>query len=389
MPEPLIGGTVIEAILYMNNESMPLSQIIIDRIRREGPLSFRDFMEMALYYPGYGYYTSEREKLGEAGDFYTSPYLGPLFGEMIAGQLEEMWRALDGQPFTIVEYGAGTGWLCRDILNKLQENRQLYEGLQYFIIEKSPSMREREQRLLPEKVRWLDSLKDIPPINGCILSNELVDNFAVHQVVMGEGKQLMEVYVGFDNGFCEILRPASDALKDYFQQLKVNLPKGYRTEINLEATAWIQTIASALHRGFVLTIDYGHPSSVLYTDSRRAGTLVCYHRHRINHSPYDFIGEQDITHHVNFSALEHWGRTNGLECCGYTNQARFLQGLGLTRYIQKMEAADAGDTTSRMERIQQLRTLFLEMGEKFKVLIQRKGLGRLCLSGLQFPQLLV
>src|ERR1700743_3856387 len=122
---------------------MSLSNIIIDRIRQEGALSFRDFMEMSLYYPGQGYYTSEREKLGHGGDCYTSPYLSVLFGEMLAGQLEEMWQTLGCEPFTVVEYGAGTGLLCRDILPRLSANPRLYDHLQYYIIEKSDAMREK------------------------------------------------------------------------------------------------------------------------------------------------------------------------------------------------------------------------------------------------------
>src|ERR1700754_233229 len=148
---------------------MPLSDIILSRMPQQGPLSFHDFMEMALYYPGQGYYTSEREKLGQAGDFYTSPYLSSLFGEMLAGQLEEMWQTLGCEPFTIVEYGAGTGLLCRDILRRLSANRPLYDHLQYYIIEKSDPMRERERRLLPDKVQWINSVNEIEPVTGCIL----------------------------------------------------------------------------------------------------------------------------------------------------------------------------------------------------------------------------
>ena len=363
---------------------MSLSDIVIDRIQKQGPISFHDFMEMALYYPGEGYYTSNREKLGPAGDYYTSPYLTCLFGEMLAGQLEEMWHALDCQPFTIVEYGAGTGLLCRDILHRLSANRELYDHLEYCIIEKSGSMREKERQILPDKVRWIDSIDELPPITGCILSNELLDNFSVHQVVMED--ELMEVFVEYENGFKEILRPAGENLKNYLSQLQVTLPRGYRTEINLEATEWIGQVSTALKKGFVLTIDYGYPSSVLY--SKKDGTLVCYHGHRINHSPYDFIGEQDITSHVNFSALVSWGRQNGLECSGYTTQTHFLQGLGITNHLKKIEAADLPDTdpAARQQRVWQLRTLLLDMGQKFKVLVLRKGLDRSFLSGMQFAQ---
>jgi SAM-dependent MidA family methyltransferase len=386
---------------------MPVPEIIIDTIRSQGPLSFRDFMEMALYYPEEGYYTSTCNKLGMDGDFYTSPYLTRLFGDMLARQLEEMWQKLGCQPFTIVEYGAGTGLLCRDILVRLRENREMFHGLQYVIIEKSGPMRRRERELLAAegllyKLRWENSIDAVAPVHGCILSNELVDNFAVHQVVMDD--ELMEVFVGCENnGFVELLRPATADLKNYLNELHVTLPRGYRAEINLEATHWIREVSAALGHGFVITIDYGNSSSGLYT--RSEGTLTCYHHHQINHSPYEAVGEQDITSDVNFSALDHWGRQGGLEHCGFTSQTRFLQGLGLNRRLQQLELETAragaapirGTPThviedpadlARQADLRKLYTLLIGMGSKFKVLIQRKGLARQFLSGLQFAQVL-
>ncbi|HVU98170.1 MAG TPA: SAM-dependent methyltransferase [Puia sp.] len=357
---------------------MPLQDLIIDTIRTQGPLSFHDFMEMALYHPGQGYYAASRDAIGEAGDFYTSPYLSDLFGEIVAGQLEEMWMWLDRRPFTIVECGAGAGLLCRDILHRLRNNPGMFDHLQYIIIEKSEWMRKKEQALLAAegllpKLRWASSLRELPHIHGCILSNELFDNFPVHQVVMGD--RLMEVFVGYENGFREVLRPASPALTGYLREFQIVLPNGFRAEINLQATEWIRDAAAALASGFVLTIDYGHCAADLY--SRQTGTLACYHRHRVARCPFEHIGKQDITTHVNFSALDHWGRRYGLEYCGYTSQTRFLQGLGMTARLRREGVATP-----------QLRKL-IEMSERFKVLIQRKGLPRVFLSGLQFAQALV
>jgi SAM-dependent MidA family methyltransferase len=354
---------------------MELRGHMIDMIQEHGPMSFHDFMEMALYYPEKGYYEAPGDKIGEAGDFYTSPYLSELFGEMVAIQLEEMWKILDRRPFTIVECGAGTGLFCRDILRYLKQNKELYDHLQYVIIEKSEWMRQKEQAVLgaagfSSKIDWVNSLRDLPPIHGCILSNELVDNFAVHQVVMCD--KLMEVFVTYENGFAETLQPAAPELEGYLQDFDLLLPKGCRGEINLEAIQWIRDAASALSAGFVLTIDYGHSASVLY--SRQTGTLACYYKHQVSFSAYDHIGEQDITSHVNFSALDRWGCRYGLEHCGYTSQTRFLQGLGLTSRIQ-----------ARGYSSPQLRVL-MDMGAKFKVLIQRKNLPRVWLSGLQFAE---
>ena len=354
---------------------MPVQDLIIDTIRARGPLSFHDFMEMALYHPGQGYYAAPRDAIGESGDFYTSPYLSELFGETVAGQLEEMWKILHRQPFTIVECGAGAGLLCRDILHRLRTNPELFDHLQYVIVEKSEWMRKKERALLAAegflpKLRWTSSLRDLSHIHGCILSNELLDNFAVHSVVMDE--ELMEVFVIYDGGFQELLRPATPPLNNYLRESRVHLPKGFRAEINLEATEWIRDAAAALASGFVLTIDYGYCAADLY--SRQSGTLATYHRHRVAHSPYEHIGEQDITTHVNFSALDHWGRRYGLEYCGYTSQTRFLQGLGVTARLRR-----PGVATPQARRM-------IEMSEQFKVLIQRKAVSRVFLSGLQFSE---
>src|SRR5579872_1525688 len=354
-------------------ETQHLAAIIIDKIKTGGPMPFREFMELALYHPRLGYYTSVREQIGKRGDFFTSPCLTGLFGDLLGAQFEEMWRLLGGVPFTIVEIGAGTGVLSRDILSRLKSVPEMYRKLNYFIIEKSETMRRRERHLLPEKVSWRGSLGEVGAVTGCIFSNELVDNFSVHRVVMGE--ELMEVYVDFESGFREVLQPASDELKAYFAALGVALAPGQEAEINLEATAWIQEVATTLRRGWVVTIDYGHTASDLY--SRKSGTLACFHRHRVHHCPYDFIGEQDITSHVNFTALDHWGRTQGLEVCGYTNQTHFLQGLGLAGRLRQWEEMGSGDRD-----MSGMRTFLLEMGQKFKVLIQQKGVGRSFLSGL-------
>jgi len=371
--------SIVRQIIGFMEDSDLLREIIRDKIRHDGPLTFRDFMEMALYHSHFGYYSSPRPRLGEGGDFYTSANVTGLFGELLAHQLEEMWQALGGGPFTVVEYGAGTGLLCRDILCRLRENAALYEKLNYFIIEKSGAMRERERRLLPGKVEWKDSIREIGPVRGCIFSNELVDNFSVHRVLMED--ELMEIYVGYDGDFVELLRPAPDMLKDYLIGLGIKLPRGYRAEINIEATQWIQEVGEALQRGWVMTIDYGYSAAALY--SKQSGTLACYHRHRVHHCPYENIGEQDITAHVNFSALADWGRREGLEIGGFTNQTHFLKGLGLTERLRIREQSGMEEKDRR-----QLRTFLVDMGQQFKVLIQRKGVGQVSLSGLLFSDLL-
>lgn len=358
-----------------------LSEIIQQKIQNEGPISFRDFMEMALYYPELGYYNSSKNKIGAEGDYYTSPNLTPLFGGLIGRQLEEMWGILGEQPFTVVEYGAGTGLLCHDILDYLKKNEKLYRNLNYCIIEQSPVMQAKEKVLLDNKVAWYNSISNLPEITGCVLSNELIDNFPVHQVVMENA--LMEVFVDYNNGFTEVLKPAREELQNYLKELKITLPKGFRTEICLDSIKWLKDVSLHLKSGYVMTIDYGHLADELYNEHRSSGTVMCYNKHRVNDDPYIEIGEQDITAQVNFSALSHWGQKNGLDLCGFTNQANFLLALGYKDYL-KTEGLKPEEIIRLAAQDSYLTNLLLvDMGSKYKVLIQQKGLDKHELKGLK------
>lgn len=365
----------------MNHHPMTLPSIIIQKIKKHGPISFCDFMEMALYYPELGYYTSSREKIGAKGDYYTSSNLGSAFGEMLGKQIEEMWRVLGEKEFTVVEMGGGLGHLSGDVLSYLKKNQELYRDLNYCIVEKSPSLlNEQKNRLGAEKISWYDSITGPGEITGCIFSNELPDAFPVHVVVMTD--ELMEVFVDYENGFIEVLRPATGELKNYLEELKIKLPFGYRTEININAIKWIQEIGSTLKRGFVMTIDYGYPSDELYQEYRNRGTLMCYYKHSVNENPFEHIGEQDMTTHVNFSALYQWGLKNGLDLCGFTDQAHFLMGLGIDEYLKNLQEKDPANYYRKMLPV---KTLLMDMGETFKILIQKKRVGQFELSGLKFP----
>ena len=359
--------------------AMKLTEIIIQKIKQEGPVSFRDFMEMALYHPQLGYYTSENEKFGKNGDYFTSPLVSNMYGQMIGLQVEEMWQIMENDLFTIVEYGAGSGTLCFDILSYLKRNNSLYEHLNYYIIEKSSYLRRKQQKLLGEKVKWIDCMSELKAISGCVLSNEVVDNFSVHVVVMED--ELMEVFIDYTHKFTEVLRPAGKNIKHYLKQQNIQLPRGYRIEINLEAHEWIKEIAVNLHRGFVMTIDYGFLCNELYSPDRKSGTLACYHKHAINLDPYANIGEQDITAHVNFSALDIWGKNYGLESIGFCNQYYFLHSLGLASHLRKLEQEMY---PADMETFCQVYQLLMQMGNKFKVLIQQKGIKTKALTGMQF-----
>jgi SAM-dependent MidA family methyltransferase len=301
---------------------------------------------------------------------------------MIARQIMEMWTLCGEEQFTIVEYGAGTGLLCYDILGYFKSYPHLYKNLQYCIIEKSPFLRERQKKYLKEKVCWYNSIHEMKPLTGCIVSNELVDNFPVHQVVMEE--ELMEIFIDYKDDFYEVYRPANEKLKEYLSALGVQLPRSFRTEINLEAIEWIREISSALKKGYIITIDYGNVTTELYSARKSCGTLVCYNKHSVNDRLYNDIGKQDITSHVNFSALVHWGTTLGLDCCGLTDQANFLLALGFKDYLRQ-NAIQGQDLMSMVKKESFLtHMLLVEMGSKFKVLIQKKGIPAHPLSGLKF-----
>jgi SAM-dependent MidA family methyltransferase len=194
----------------------------------------------------------------------------------------------------------------------------------------------------------------------------------VHRVVMQE--ELKEIYVDHRQNFTEVLRPARQELKNYLRELEVQLPEGFHTEINLLAIEWMKEISECLKKGYVLTIDYGFSSSEYYKDSRRRGTLICYNRHSVNENIYQEIGRQDITSHVNFSALCHWGFKYGLDFTGFTDQSAFLLNLGFKELLRKTLEQNSDLLTAARQEAYVTRKLLLDMGTRFKVLIQQKGI---------------
>ncbi|MEP6584811.1 MAG: SAM-dependent methyltransferase [Ginsengibacter sp.] len=361
---------------------MELEEIIIQKIKNIGAISFHDFMEMALYYPGKGYYTSGKSRIGKSGDYYTSPALTSLFGQMIGSQVEEMFFMMGSEPISIVEYGAGSGALCLDILIYLQRNELLFQHLKYYIIEKNDLKHREEKNALYEKVEFIDNISEITGFTGCVLSNELVDNFPVNVVVMKD--ELMEVFVDYKDSFVEVLLPAKEELKDYLKWQNIELPNDYRTEINLESKEWIRQIALSLRKGFVITIDYGFPGEELYSSKRNTGSMVCYHNHTVTDMPYHNIGGQDITTHVNFSAINLWGKELGLDFTGFCNQNLFLRAMGLANHLRKIEHEMLAQNKEAV--FLQVNKLLMEMSNQFKILIQHKGVKVNGLRGMQFSQ---
>jgi SAM-dependent MidA family methyltransferase len=339
-------------------------------------ITFAQFMDLALYHPEYGYYSSDALKIGfKGGDFFTSPNLCTDFGELLAEQFFQMWEILGKPvPFSLVEMGAGQGLLALHILKYHQQHYpDFFTALEYIIVEKSPTLRqEQQQRLQDLPVCWCN-LEDIPPnaIVGCFFSNELVDAFPVHQFTLETG-ELREIYVTTDNNeketnpqcpsFVEVTgEPSTPQLAEYLDLVKMNFtqsayPDGYRSEINLAAGDWLSIVADRLQRGYVLTIDYGYPASRYYNPRRSQGTLQCYYHHRFHDNPYINIGRQDITAHVDFTALERWGDKCNLKNIGFIQQGLFLMALGLGDRIAALsyQKQPLSELLQRRDALQQL-----------------------------------
>jgi SAM-dependent MidA family methyltransferase len=356
-------------------------------------ITFAEFMEQALYHPEFGYYSNRARQIGSQGDFFTSPHLGADFGQLLADQFVQMWEILGcPQPFTLVEMGAGQGLLAQDILQWIvQCYPQCFSCLEYIIVEKAVGLIDIQQQQLSAvfgaacPIAW-KTLEEIAqkPVVGCFFSNELVDAFAIHQVVFEQG-QLHEVYVTWegDRFIEQLAAPSTPALIAYFDWLGSRpvgtaYPDPYRTEVNLVAQDWLRSVASALHQGYVLTIDYGYPAERYYNRVRSQGTLQCYYQHSRNHDPYIHVGQQDITAHVNFTALEQQGQAIRLETIGVTQQTMFLMALGLGERIAELgrsHSTDPQEIIQCLRRRDALHQLINPMGlGNFGVLIQAKGL---------------
>lgn len=361
----------------------PLVAELREQIAAAGGLPFVEFMAVCLYHPRYGYYMTERERIGKGGDFFTSSSVHALFGSLIARQLVEMDKKLgDGGLFEIVEQGAGEGHLALDILDAMAANAsELYARLRYTLVESGPASRARQERLLAghlDRVRW-SSAEEWSITRGCFLSNELVDAFPVHVVERADG-EWRELYVvnRAGGGFAEELRaPSTPAIAEHFSWLGIAPVEGNRAEVNLAAPKWMKTVAERLGRGFVLTIDYGYPAAELYAPHRRGGTLMCYHHHQADEDPFVDIGDKDITAHVDFTTLQRAGEEAGLATLWFGEQYRFLMGLGFFEELVRLEAQCTDEHEARALRMTLKHLIVPEqgMGETFKVLVQGKGVG--------------
>ena len=356
-----------------------LEELLAERIRRFGPIPFADFMRECLYHPVHGYYSKAESQ--RFVDYYTSVDVHPIFGRLLARKFVEMWEQID-QPkeFVLVEVGAGVGRLGLHILDfcntKLPE---FYGALRYVGVERSASRREQafarlDRHAASGRSRVSAEIPSQIPA-GCVFSNELIDALSVHRVVMNE-RGLQELLVGCEGEkFVDVVAPISTcAINEYFATQGVTLHAGQLAEAGLEACDWITEVGRRIERGFVLTIDYGRRAAELFDERHMRGTLLAYRQQRVSEDFYASPGEQDLTAHVNFTAMETWGQRAGLETTEFTSQTSFLLALG--RGSEFADLYDPGQTEADKVRARlRLKTLIHPegMGERFQVLVQQKG----------------
>jgi SAM-dependent MidA family methyltransferase len=366
----------------------PLAGLLAERIRRFGPITFAEYMRECLYHPVHGYYSQSESR--RFADYYTNVDVHPIFGRLLARQFAQMWERLDSPPeFHLVEAAASTGRLASHILDfSLAKLPQFYRALRYVAVERSPSRCDQmSTRIAPHVAQGhCQAAIGIPskiPL-GCVFSNELLDALPVHRVVQHAG-ELEEIFVGHDGKmFCELRWPVSTcAVNEYFASQQIQFVEGQQAEAGLEACDWISEIGRRIERGFVVTIDYGHEATELFDTHHMAGTVLAYAKHRASEEFYAVPGQQDLTAHVNFTALRLWGQRSGLDTLGLVSQTAFLLALG-----QGNEFADLYDEgmpeADRVRARLQLKSLIYPegMGERFQVLVQAKNAASPKLIGL-------
>jgi len=346
---------------------------IQQRVQQQGGwISFADYMQMALYTPHLGYYSGDANKFGLGGDFVTAPEISPLFAQALANQVAPVLQTTAGN---VLELGAGTGKLAAGLLLRLAELEQLPQH--YFILEVSANLRQRQQEYLQSilpaalysRLQWLDALPEA--LTGVVVGNEVLDAIPVHVVEWRAG-QWLERGIGFD----QQLVWQTQLLQDLSLVAAIDthqLPDGYITEVCPAAQGLIASLATMLVRGLVLMPDYGFAASEYYHPQRAQGTLMCHYQHYAHDDPLIYPGLQDITAHVDFTAMAEAAVAHGLDCAGYTNQAQFLINCGILQLLQQVPPEESARYLPMVAAVQKLLSP-AEMGELFKVLALSKGL---------------
>jgi len=387
-----------------------LRRLIVEEIRARGPIPFERFMEHALYEPGLGYYACAGKEGGPGIDFRTSPQVGAIFARLVAAQVEECWRRL-GEPnrFRVVEFGAGALELARGIVQALEAAAAWPSGSLYLAVDPYaraasadagvPSADAPGSSSSPRPVDQPEALRALAGGEGVVLSNELIDAMPVRRFVARSGRAL-EVRVGLagaappaadpragargpGGAFVEVEAEVQDAEAREALRGLPPVADGFQFEINLRARAWMEEVGRALRRGYVLTFDYGYRRVERFRPERAAGTLLAYHRHRVERDLYARVGEQDLTSHVDFEDLIDAGRRAGLDLVGLTDQMRFLTAHARRLGILEGEPASAAAWRERLAFKELIRPG--GMGTTFRVLAQAKDAPRGALTGFEDP----
>lgn len=351
----------------MSVKSPDLSSRIAAEITSSGPIPFARFMEIALYDPADGYYTSGRARIGRQGDFFTNVSVGPLFGRILAGQFREMWQNL-GEPenFFLIEQGAHDGQFAADVLTHLRPGLPLT----YLIVEPSPALRARQEATLAavrDQVTWVEGLEAIPPCDGVHFSHELLDAFPFHLLRSEDGIwQELHVNTGNEGFVFQSVPPSVDVS---------TLPaRSDHTVIELRpaVAAWVRALARTLRRGYVLTVDYGYPRRELFAPHRRDGTFACHRNHRRDALPLEDPGEKDITAHVDFTSVAEAAAAHGFRLEGFTDQHHFLMGAAES-LLRSLEGPPTPDSQKTLRTLQAL--LHPEnLGTRFHYLALAQGI---------------
>jgi SAM-dependent MidA family methyltransferase len=327
-----------------DTDATPAASLIASEIGAVGPIPFRRFMELALYAPEVGYYEAAGAGPGPQADYLTSPEIHAAFGALLCRLFESMWRRM-GQPtsFWLIEGGPGTGAFAADVLATARAAfPDFAASLRLALAERSAALQQLQTRTLApwtSAIRWLDpppsSWEPLGP--GCVFANELLDAFPVYRVAM-RAEGLQEVHVGVDrHDFVEVQRPARRAVVEQLAAGGANLQLGDTAEVNVDAADWVITAAGLLTEGYVLVLDYGEPARTLYGSRHPTGTLRCFRRHVMSRDPYAHVGRQDVTAHVDLSAIMRGARSAGLTIEEVTRQGRLLRRLGLVEILGWLE----------------------------------------------------
>jgi SAM-dependent MidA family methyltransferase len=351
---------------------------LVDRIRAEirdhGPITFARFMDLALHHPEHGYYALGPARLGERGDFITASDLGSGFGRALAHQVEELDRCL-GRPetFDLIEFGAGRGLLARDLVTALETSHgDLHSRFRYTALDASAGMRREIGRVAPGV-----SAADVAPgaATGCVLAMELFDALPVHRVVR-RGGRLEEIGVGWDGeNFHEVRIEPEREVCAWAERYGAASDEGFEAEVGLGLAAQIERWDSAIERGFALVLDYGDTAERLYAVERKRGTLMTYGKHRAGEAYLKGVGEQDLTAHVNFTALTDAASERGWHLVGHTTQDRFLIANGILEDFEDMDERAYHDPRAIRERLGIKQLIHpTGMGRMFQVWVYYKGL---------------